>query len=150
MKFSVLLPLFLLLTPYTVKAQDFINMPMGKAEAVLRKAYPGSSSQPAVDTRNDSILVRVNNQTQFIYVFDKKGLCTTETVNTRCDSCHDGYLKKILDKTRYAWKKINENQYISRFEDNMMIELFPEGEIRTISVLRADFTRELYDLLLKE
>ena len=150
MKFSVLLPLFLLLTPYTVKAQDFINMPKGKAEAVLRKAYPGSSSQPAVDTRNDSILVRVTNQTQFIYVFDKKGLCITETVNTRCDSCHDGYLKIILDKPKYAWKKINENQYISRFEDNMMIELFPEGEIRTISVLRADFTRELYDLLLKE
>ena len=150
MKLSALLPFFLLLTSRPVNAQDFINMPKGKAEAVLRKAYPGSSSQPAVDTRNDSILVRVTNQTQFIYVFDKKGLCITETVNTRCDSCHDGYLKLILDKTKYAWKKINENQYISRFEDNMMIELFPEGEIRTISVLRADFTRELYDLLLKE
>lgn len=150
MKLSTLLPFFLLLTSRPVNAQDFINMPKGKAEAVLRKAYPGSSSQPAVDTRNDSILVRVTNQTQFIYVFDKKGLCITETVNTRCDSCHDGYLKIILDKPKYAWKKINENQYISRFEDNMMIELFPEGEIRTISVLRADFTRELYDLLLKE
>ena len=32
----------------------------------------------------------------------------------------------------------------------MMIELFPEGEIRTFSILRADFTRELYELLLKE
>ncbi len=134
----------------SVAAQEFINMPYAKAAAALKKAYPGTSTQPDVYTRNDSILVRVNNQSQLIYVFDEKGLCMTETTNTRCDSCHDGYLKIILDKKKYNWKKINENQYISRYEDNMMIELFPEGEIRTISVLRADFTRELYDLLLKE
>jgi len=131
-------------------AQEFINMPYNKAEAALKKAYPGKSGQPAVYSRKDSILVQVSDLTQLIYVFDEKGLCMTETTKTRCDSCHDGYLKIVLDKKKYNWKKINENQYISRFEDNMMIELFPEGEIRTFSILRADFTRELYELLLKE
>jgi hypothetical protein len=149
MKLIALLLLFLLTGSCSLQAQDFINMPYGKAEAALRKAYPGENKQPAVDSRKDSILVRVNSLSQLIFVFDEKGLCMTETINTRCDSCHDGYLKNILDKKKYSWKKINENQYISRYEDNLMIELFPEGDIRTISVLRAEFTRELYDLLLK-
>lgn len=133
----------------SVSSQEMINMPIGKAEAALKKAYPGPNGQPAVNTRKDSILVQVNELTQLIYVFDEKGLCMTETTNTRCDSCHNGYLKLVLDKKKYSWKKINENQYISRYEDNMMIELFPEGEIRTFSILRADFTREVYELLLK-
>ncbi len=141
--------LFLLMASGALNAQEFINMPYGKAEASLRKAYP-ADSHPTVYPKKDSILVQVNNLTQLIYVFDGKGLCMTETVITRCDSCHDGFLKTILDKKKYGWKKINENQYISRIEDNMMIELFPEGEIRTISLLRADFTREIYDLLLKQ
>jgi hypothetical protein len=131
-------------------AQEFINLPYSKAETALKKAYPGTPGQPAVYPKKDSILVQVNTKTQLIYVFDEKGLCFTETTITRCDSCHDSYLKILLDKKKFAWRKINENQYISRFEDNMMIELFPEGEIRTISVLRAGFTRELYELLLKE
>ncbi len=150
MKLVLLFTLFVLSLTGSLSAQEFINMPYAKAEAALKKAYPASTTQPNVYPRKDSILVRVNNQTQLIYVFDEKGLCTTETTNTRCDSCHDGYLKIVLDKKKYNWKKINENQYISRFEDNMMIELFPEGEIRTFSILRADFTRELYELLLKE
>lgn len=149
MKLIALLLLFLLTGSCSLQAQDFINMPYDKAEAALRKAYPADNKQPTVYPRKDSILVRVNSQSQLIFVFDEKGLCMTETINTRCDSCHDGYLKNILDKKKFNWKKINENQYISRFEDNMMIELFPEGEIRTISVLRADFTREIYELLLK-
>lgn len=150
MKLFALILFFLLSGTGFLQAQDYINMPYSKAEAALRKAYPADNKQPNVYPRKDSILVRINSQSQLIFVFDEKGLCTTETINTRCDSCHDGYLKNILDKKKYNWKKINENQYISRFEDNLMIELFPEGEIRTISVLRADFTRELYELLLKE
>jgi len=150
MKLFFLTALFLFSLAGPVSGQDFINMPYSKAEAALRKAYPGNGSQPDVYPRKDSILVRVSSHTQLIYVFDAKGLCMTETTNTRCDSCHDGYLNVILEKKKYGWKKINENQYISRFEDNMMIELFPEGEVRTISLLRADFTRELYDLLMKE
>lgn len=150
MKLFLLLTLSLFSLNSPVAGQEFINMPYSKAEAALKKAYPGTTSQPSVYPRKDSILVRVNNLTQQIYVFDEKGLCLTETTITRCDSCHDGYLKVVLDKKKYNWKKINENQYISRFEDNLMIELFPEGEIRSFSVLRTDFTRELYDLLLKE
>ncbi len=150
MKLFIISAIVLFAVAGPVAGQEFINMPYSKAEVALKKAYPGSDGQPAVYPRKDSILVRVSQLTQLIYVFDEKGLCTTETTNTRCDSCHDGYLNAILDKKKYSWKKINENQYISRFEDNMMIELFPEGEVRTISVLRADFTRELYDLLMKE
>lgn len=150
MKRILLFTLFHLAFTGSITAQELINMPFAKAEALLKKTYPGSATQPDVYPRKDSILVRVNSQTQLIYVFDEKGLCMTETTNTRCDSCHDGYLKKVLDKKKYSWKKINENQFISRYEDNMMIELFPEGEIRTFSILRADFTRELYELLLKD
>jgi hypothetical protein len=150
MKLFLLLTLTLLSLAGPVAAQEFINMPYSKAEAALKKAYPGTAGQSSVNSGKDSIQVRVNNLTQLIYVFDEKGLCLTETTITRCDSCHDGYLKAVLGKKKYNWKKINENQYISRFEDNLMIELFPEGEIRSFSVLRADFTRELYDLLLKE
>ncbi len=131
-------------------AQEFINMPYNKAETALKKAYPGKSGQPAVYTRKDSILVQVSDLTQLIYVFDKKGLCMTETTSTRCDSCYNGYLEVLLNKKISNWKKINENQYISRYEDNMMIELVPEAEIRTFSIFRADFTREVYELLLKD
>lgn len=150
MKLFLLLILTVFTLAGTVQSQDFINMPMAKAEATLKKAYPSTNNQSNVYTRHDSILVRVNNQTQLIYVFDKQGLCVTETTNTRCDSCHDGYLKIVMDKKKYSWKKINENQYISRYEDGLMIELFPEGEIRSFSILRVEWTRELYDLLLKE
>ncbi len=150
MKLFWLFSITLLSLAGTTAAQEYINMPYAKTEAALKKAYPGTTGLPAVYPRKDSILVRVDNRTQLIFVFDQKGLCLTETTNTRCDSCHDGYLKIVLDKKKYNWKKINENQYISRFEDGLMIEMFPEGEIRSFSVLRVEWTRELYELLLKE
>jgi hypothetical protein len=53
----------------------------------------------------------------------------------------------LLAKEKYVWKKINENQYISKFEDKIMIELPTENKSNSITIIRTDWTKILYDIL---
>lgn len=85
----------------------------------------------------------------FIYNFGPDGKCRTEKVKASCDSCFRKYLQKALDNKKLGWKKINENQYVSRYASRMMIELPPEANDYSFVILHSDWNRKLYKLLLQ-
>lgn len=89
-----------------------------------------------------------NEQTEIIYSFDSTGKCIREKVTASCDSCIYKKLQSILNIQSYKWKKINENQYVSRFEDRLMIELSINKEEHSFYIHRMEWTQLLYDILL--
>lgn len=89
-----------------------------------------------------------NEQTEIIYSFDSAGKCIREKVTASCDTCIYAKLQSILSIQSYKWKKINENQYVSRFEDRLMIELSIKKEEHSFYIHRMEWTHLLYDILL--
>lgn len=130
-----------------IAAQERIGQSRNRLEQYLKSAYPGISYQ--YSAAKDSLQLSPENEIRLIFTFDDSGSCTGETTITRCDSCLNGLLNAVLAKKKYGWKKINENQYVSRFEDYLMIELFPDEKTFSFSVLHTTWSRELYDLLMK-
>lgn len=89
-----------------------------------------------------------NEQTKIIYSFDSLGKCIREKVIAGCDTCMYSKLQSILNIQSYKWKKINENQYVSRFEDRLMIELSVNKQEHSFYIHRMEWTQLLYDILL--
>lgn len=89
-----------------------------------------------------------DQQTEIIYSFDSLGKCIREKVIASCDTCIYAKLQSILSIQSYKWKKINENQYVSRFEDRLMIELSINKQEHSFYIHRMEWTQLLYDILL--
>lgn len=89
-----------------------------------------------------------DQQTEIIYSFDSLGKCIREKVIASCDTCIYVKLQSILSIQSYKWKKINENQYVSRFEDRLMIELSVNKQEHSFYIHRMEWTQLLYDILL--
>ena len=66
---------------------------------------------------------------------------------TGCDSCIKKWLRATLRIGKYGWKKINENQYISKYEYKMMIELPVNPGEHYYTILRMDWSKTLYGIL---
>jgi hypothetical protein len=62
-------------------------------------------------------------------------------------AAREGWLKRILDKKNFDWKKLNENQFISKFEDRLLIELPVDEKDLSFSIFKAEWTKEIYDLM---
>ena len=120
-----------------------------QTKAVIIKSISTNKAASILE-QNDSLLsVSVKKGSSVIrhtYQFDHSGKCITETVSSTCETCIDKDLAAILAINRYQWKKINENQYVSRFEDKLIIEL-PVDKKDKYTILWTDWTRTLYDLL---
>lgn len=130
--------------------QDQIGVQKAKVQTYLNKKFGTKGvSTPGGDSIRIAVHTGRFSPAEYIFTFDKKNQCTGETIITRCDSCYNGLLATALAMKNFQWKKINENQYISRFEDKRMIEIFPDERERSFSVLRVDWNREIYDMLLK-
>ncbi|HRE38418.1 MAG TPA: hypothetical protein PK092_08225 [Chitinophagaceae bacterium] len=103
------------------------------------------------DTKDDLIYTIKGpgtDQTDIIYSFDSLGRCLREKVIAGCDTCIHSKLQSILNIQSYKWKKINENQYVSRFEDRLMIELSVNKQEHSFYIHRMEWTQLLYDILL--
>lgn len=131
-------------------AQEFINKKKGEAITMLKNKYQEAPITVLADTVQLKLENTYAKSFDYIFTFDKKGKCKSETIITRCDSCLTGLLQKVLDQKKFEWNKINENQYISKFEEKLMIELPAENHDHSFSILKVEWTKELYELLLKQ
>lgn len=142
--------IFFLLLPMLSFCQKHINQSRDGVMKDLKNYKPGSIS-PLFTETDSTITMSVKGSdflpADFIYEFDKYGKCKSEKVIAGCDTCINKWLRATLKMEKYGWRKINENQYVSKFEDRMMIELPPEGVINNYSILRMGWTKVLYDLL---
>ncbi|MFZ1313068.1 MAG: hypothetical protein WAR38_09400 [Chitinophagaceae bacterium] len=150
MKKVFLLILFLAAAQLVLTAQEYINKKKGEVITMLKIKY----QQTPLSVLTDTVKMKLENTFampfDYIFTFDKTGRCKSETIITRCDSCLTGLLQKVLDLKKFEWNKINENQNISKFEEKLMIELPAENYDHSFSILKVEWTKELYELLLKQ
>ena len=146
-----LLPVLLFL-PFLVSAQDALDKSRSDLKKELEnwaKTVKGSFKETDSSLLLTSIDTRLG-EIQETSRFDKNNKCTSQTFKATCDSCMQGLLSRLLSRKSYQWKKINENQYVSRFEDRILLELPIDPGDYSFTVFRAQWTKELYDLLLKQ
>lgn len=145
--------LILLLFPLSSLAQDKLE----KTKAVLKEELvvtAGKTGMVLVET--DSTLVFSSQDKKaldakvFIYGFDSTGICNTEKFITDGKTCFEKQLHLLIDQPRYQWKKINENQYVSRFEDRLLLEVAPDAGQYFYTLFRAVWTKEIYNMLVSK
>lgn len=84
----------------------------------------------------------------FNYLFDKSGKCHTEQKITSCEICYKNLMDNLLGKQKYAWVKVNDSLYVSKYSKKRMITLSVENNYRHIEVSKASWTKAAYARLL--
>jgi|CXWL01.1.fsa_nt_gi hypothetical protein len=142
----------LLLFPVAGFSQNFIGKSKAQVKKYLQRQIAKNDSLTITLTDTDSVLLFSIKSgkvlpADFIYSFDKSGKCRSEKVMAGCDSCFNKFLNAALAEKKYEWKKINENQYVSKYAARMMIELPPENKDFSYVILRTQWSRQLYSML---
>ena len=148
------LTLVFLLFPLSVLAQEHINKSRSDLKKELDKFIEENKSKsPKLIESETTLTLTVTapgtEMVSHLFTFDFDGKCKAEKIIAACDSCWKEELNLVLEKKDYQWKKINENQYISKFSDQLMIELPVESKDFYFTIFRALWTKEVYDMLLK-
>jgi hypothetical protein len=142
-----------LLIPVAGFSQSFIGKKKADVKTELQNQKKGIDSLSIAITDKDSALVLTqkkgdNSAIDFVYGFDKSGSCQSEKIiSSGCDSCFYNLLKKVLGHTKYEWKKLNENQYVSTYSARMLLEVQGENIPLYYSILRTQWTEEFYKMI---
>ena len=144
--------LVLLLFPVIGFSQNFIGKSKTQVNKELqRQIVKNDSLEITLSDKGSTLLLSVKagkvSPADFIYGFDKSGKCQSEKIIAGCDSCYNKFLQAALAIKKYGWKKINENQYVSKYTSRMMIELPAENKELTYTILRTEWTKEAYNML---
>jgi hypothetical protein len=151
-KMTRILTLCFVLLPFSGFSQNYINKTKAQVKKELNDYISKNDTLNASISETDTatILSVKGPKTlpaDFIYRFDKAGKCKSEKIMAGCDSCFTKYFQAVLDRKKFEWKKINENQYVSNFAAKMLIELPGDDKNFSFIILRTDWTKEMYDLL---
>lgn len=144
--------MLLLISPIVSYGQQFMNYDKSAIRDSLlsvRQKKAGIKSN-ITESKNELIYTikgQGKEKTEIIYSFDSLGKCNREKISGDCDTCISAKLQSILRIDTYGWKKINENQYVSRFEDRLMIELSVNKNDHSFYIHRMSWTQILYDIL---
>ncbi len=144
--------LFFALLPFSGFTQIYINSTKGDVKKELLLYIENNGKTKATISETDSsLLLKIpgtkTEEVNFVYTFDKTNLCLSQKVIAQCDTCIDKYLQDALRLVKYKWRKINENQYISSFEEKLIVELPADGKEYSFTILRSDWSKILYDML---
>ncbi|HUR65237.1 MAG TPA: hypothetical protein VMZ03_02700 [Chitinophagaceae bacterium] len=150
LRYLFLISLFL---PLTMTAQEYLGKTRAELRTELHK-YTTTSGKAQILTETDSTLVispkdDAIRPVTYIYSLDKKGKCIYEKIITTCKECFEESLQLVLSKNQYEWKKINENQYVSKYDAHVLLELPPDDNLYYLTIFPMNWTRELYELMLK-
>jgi hypothetical protein len=128
MKTQLLLLLIFLVNTPPLLAQHYLDLPAQKAVSLLKK----------------------EKRIKPILHYDEKGNCDIETYQYQYKSEFEKKLQDILALKEFEWIKINENQFVSNFKKQRLLEVFDEAPPYQLSILRTAWSQELYELLLKK
>ncbi len=137
---------FLFILPSIVFAQVNIN----KTKSQVIESAKKEKKHILEETDSTLHLKQDNSESDpvnFFYHFTKEGKCDSEQIITGAEKVFTNYLDKVLAVKKYHWKKINENQYISDFASAMIVEIPPENKEWSFTLLRVEWTKQLYDML---
>jgi hypothetical protein len=133
----------------------FSQQSIGKSREDIRKELEkkaGGDKNAKSKIHNNaswiSYTVVENGKTaEFSYDFDQNNKCVIETIKAADKSSYDYYLNAALADKEFEWKRINENQYISKFSAYRMLELAGESVPNQFSFFKTDWNKEMYELL---
>lgn len=151
-KIVVLLALFV---PAIAFSQKYFDKNRADVKKELEKYISiNKNINPVLSETDSSLIISVDEadgkSTRFIYGFDKgTDKCIIQRTLAGCDSCYKKYLNNLLGQKEYGWKKLNGNQYVSKFASHLLLELPFENSERYFTLFRASWTKELYDILIK-
>mgnify|MGYP003348900128 CR=1 FL=1 len=115
---------FLTTAVFQLKAQSFIGKK--KREIVL---IDGATFNPSL-------------------VFNEKNICIREIYeHDSLEDCNK-QVAKIFQDTSYGWIRINENQIVSNFSHQRLIEILEINKGCRVQIHQTAWTKELYNLLL--
>lgn len=154
MKNIVILFVFIFASANSI-GQQYIGKSKTEVKESIRKFKAPAGYKTSISNETDSTLQlnfngRGDLQATRSFLFDKKKICHTEVLTATCDSCLALYLKPVLDIKKFNWVQLNENQYVSDFDSHLMIELQTHKDNRSFRIMRMDWTRELYDILMQK
>jgi hypothetical protein len=129
-------------------------MGLGKDREKLKKIY-SESGQPGRFLETDSTISIILNpgsqgEISHTYYFAESKSANILRYQTACISCYEKDLENILSNEDLGWKKINGNQYVSRFGKKMLLETDPGSNRTSFRIMRTGWTRKSYRLLLGE
>ncbi len=135
-------------------SQHYINKNRSDVKEMLGKSFlnlPGTSAKIIETDSSITREVKGPGETiiQEIYIFDKSGKCNAEKTITACDSCIEKLLKRVIDNKKYRWKKINLNQYISKYTERLLLETQAINNKFSFTILRTGLDRKTYRSLIK-
>ena len=150
-KFSPKILILILLLPFSLSAQDLVGKSKAEVKQWNQKDYFFNDTTKFTLTETDSTLTCFSKDKQFqenwIFEFDKNGLCKTESFRTRSLQQFTAARDKALGKKAYKWQSLNLNQYISKFEKNILFEMQEVDKVFSISFIRTTLDKRLYDIL---
>lgn len=126
MKIIVLLLVSMILTP-SIHSQELVGL---KQQQAQKKLHAARGNKPELR-------------------FDENGSCIAELYQFNTKDDLERKINQVLQKKKYAWIRINENQHVSDFKGQLLMEVQDEGPLFTLQLLRTAWTQELYNLLLK-
>ena len=144
----------LLFVPSTGFSQLYINKTKSQVKQELGKIFLKKDSIPTSITETDStLLMKVRGtgvtEADYTFSFDKSGKCSAEKTVTWCDSCHEKLLQSLLAEKKYRWKKININQYVSKYSAGVFIEIQATGNTYSFTIFRLNLNKKMYRFLLE-
>lgn len=145
--------LFFFLIPTFVSSQSRLGK--SREELIIelqQQAKSNQSPKPEFDKKKNRLVLPGKDSSgqriRYEYAFDEKnGFCITEMTISACEACVQNALKDLLTQSVYEWKKINESQYVSRFEDFLLIEWQQTGNEFSFTLIKTAWTRELYNMM---
>lgn len=149
-----IIPVLLLLISGTGFSQQYINKNKSDVKEKLDKAYFNFHGISVKIIETDSSITREMKgpgevSSDEVYIFDRSGTCSSEKVITNCDTCFERLLKMVLAKKKYRWKRVNANQYVSKFSAGMFIEMQGANGIYSFTILNTNLDRKMYKFMMK-
>ena len=90
---------------------------------------------------DDQLFIRV------ICHFSEAGKCNMIVVSSSYPPAYREYLAAVLAEKKYKWRKINGNQYVSKFRKRLLLETDPDLSINQFRILPTSWTRKTYRML---
>jgi hypothetical protein len=88
-----------------------------------------------------------NGNIEICLRLNKSDKCIMEKILAASVTDYRHYLQSVVTDDKYEWKKINENQYVSKFDQYLMLETPPNNDVNSFTILRTKWTKEMYKLL---
>lgn len=141
--------LIILFLPLAGFSQVYINQTKSKIKEEAATLLKGNDSLNAEYAESDSTLeikIRGKNamESDHIYKFDKLGKCISQKTITRCDSCHQKLLQPLLVLKKYRWRRINQNQYVAKFSENIFLEIQEIDQTYWFVIFKLNLSKKMY------